>query len=270
CRRSLMRLIRGLAERRPNVILVATTFGGDPDAAYRMARFLQQQYDRFTLCVFGFCKSAGTLLAIGADEIVMSNFGELGPLDIQVSKEDDFRSRSGLDINEALDEIAAQAILLFEDYLLSILSRRQPTFTTRTAADLASHMAVELLAPISSQIDPLKLGEMNRAMQIASEYGLRLNPTLEKTIGQLVEGYPSHSFVIDFNEARELFRTVREPTPDEIQLEELLFSMVRRPIEFVDNLLSLLVEKEQQEYGHPHEHRSSAEGTAPQAVETDD
>ena len=34
------------------------------------------------------CKSAGTLLALGADEIIMSNLSELGPLDIQLPDRD--------------------------------------------------------------------------------------------------------------------------------------------------------------------------------------
>src|SRR5690348_9747289 len=31
-------------KRRPNVILILTTLGGDPHAAYRMARCLQEEY----------------------------------------------------------------------------------------------------------------------------------------------------------------------------------------------------------------------------------
>src|SRR5689334_13741086 len=51
-----------------NVALIICTHGGDPDAAYIMARFLKCHYKRFTLYVFGHCKSAGTLLALGANE----------------------------------------------------------------------------------------------------------------------------------------------------------------------------------------------------------
>jgi len=37
------------------------------------------------LYVFGYCKSAGTLVAVAADQIVMSEFGQFGPLDVQLS-----------------------------------------------------------------------------------------------------------------------------------------------------------------------------------------
>ena len=70
--------------RRKNVFLVLTTHGGDPNAAYRIARALQHGYSRFTAFVPGYCKSAGTLLILGAHELVLSAHAELGPLDIQL------------------------------------------------------------------------------------------------------------------------------------------------------------------------------------------
>lgn len=86
-------------ERRKNAALILTTFGGDAAAAYRLVRFIKAHYTKFYLYVFGFCKSAGTLLALGADEIVMSLRGEFGPLDVQLVKADEFTEMSsGMDI----------------------------------------------------------------------------------------------------------------------------------------------------------------------------
>ena len=73
-------------KKRENVILFLCTRGGNADAAYRMARGLQQNYKRFTVVVAGRCKSAGTLLVIGAHEIAMTDHAELGPLDVQIGK----------------------------------------------------------------------------------------------------------------------------------------------------------------------------------------
>lgn len=64
--------------RRKHCILVLTTSGGDADAAYLMARYLRRFYEKVTICVFGYCKSAGTLLALGAHEIVMGRAGRVG------------------------------------------------------------------------------------------------------------------------------------------------------------------------------------------------
>ncbi|MBW4648059.1 MAG: hypothetical protein KME06_05075 [Kastovskya adunca ATA6-11-RM4] len=223
----LIELIRGVKNRRENVALVLSTYGGDPDAAYRITRILQDKYKKFFLLVFGFCKSAGTLIALGADEIVMSDFAELGPLDVQVYRDDDFRRSSGLDIQQALNVLSIQVFEVFETSFLSTINRGSGVITTKTAADIASSMAVGLLAPISSQIDPLRLGEMNRVMSIAHEYGKRLNPTKPETINKLVSGYPSHSFVIDYEEAKELFEVVRRPNDCEQQLERFFSKATR-------------------------------------------
>lgn len=103
--------------RRKHCILVLTTSGGDADAAYIMARYLLKSYEKLTICVFGYRKSAGTLLALGAHEIVMGERGELGPLDVQVSRKDEmFPSRSRLEIFASLEVLNAHAFQSFERF----------------------------------------------------------------------------------------------------------------------------------------------------------
>ena len=65
---------------RSNLFLLMVTYGGDPHAAFKISRFIQEHYDHFALFVPGLCKSAGTLFAIAANEVVFTPFGELGPL----------------------------------------------------------------------------------------------------------------------------------------------------------------------------------------------
>ena len=68
--------------KRPNCLLILRTLGGSADAAYRLARALQRRYIRVLVYADDYCKGAGVLLALAADELVMSDFGELGPLDL--------------------------------------------------------------------------------------------------------------------------------------------------------------------------------------------
>ena len=63
--------------RRTNALLILVTSGGNADSAYRIARCLQRKYEKFVLYVSGYCKSAGTLVALGAHEMVISDHGEL-------------------------------------------------------------------------------------------------------------------------------------------------------------------------------------------------
>lgn len=232
----LIQAARKISKRQENVVLILTTYGGDADAAFRIMRFLRRKYKKIILFVFGYCKSAGTLMALGADEIVMSDFGEFGPLDVQVFKSDElYRRESGLDIQQALDVIASQAFTMFQDYFIQLIESSQGVISTKTAADIANSMAVQLLAPITGQIDPLRLGEMNRVMQIAQDYGQRLsndasNQDATEAIARLSSEYHAHGFVIDYTEAKQLFnQRIREPTETECLLEDLLFGVVRAP-----------------------------------------
>jgi hypothetical protein len=213
----------GGAEHRENCILVLSTFGGDPDAAYILARFFRRAYERFSICIFGLCKSAGTLACLGADDIVMTPFGELGPLDIQLSKDDSLAARtSGLDIFQALAIISTQAFTIFQQHFLGIVAGSGGVITTRTAADIGTAVAGQLLSPITAQIDPLRLGEIQRALQVAMEYGVRLGAD-EAAVRRLAMGYPAHGFVIDLEEAQELLPgKVRAAEPEEMELEAAL------------------------------------------------
>lgn len=97
---------------------------------------------------------------------------------------------------------------------------------TKIASELASTMATSLVAPILSQIDPMKIGEHLRALSVAKEYGDRLNGKFRNArpgaIDRLLSGYPEHSFVIDRKEASDLFQRVRAPNADELQFEATL------------------------------------------------
>lgn len=64
-------LSRCLQERQVHsaCTLYLTTRGGDPDGGYRIGRCLRHHYEHVRLVVPSFCKSAGTLIAIAADEL---------------------------------------------------------------------------------------------------------------------------------------------------------------------------------------------------------
>ena len=199
-------------------VLFLTTQGGDPDAGYRIAKCLQNNYDIIRLVVSSYCKSAGTLIAIAANEIAFGDLGELGPLDVQVMKHDEFGAQaSGLDIIEAMEAISNHMRKSFAQNLVDI--RFGTKISTRLAGDLAAQLTASIAAPLYAQIDPQRVAEMQRAMSIALNYGERLvrkSQSLKKdALQKLVSSYPTHSFVIDEDEAKDLFNKVSHWTPPE-------------------------------------------------------
>lgn len=73
-----------------NLDLLLHTSGGDIDAAEKLMFIVRSRVGagRLRVIVPDFAKSAGTLMAIGADEILMGNTSELGPIDPQVTVAD--------------------------------------------------------------------------------------------------------------------------------------------------------------------------------------
>jgi hypothetical protein len=223
-------------QRRQNVMLILVTNGGDPDAAFRIARCLQSKYERFYFYITGYCKSAGTLIALGAHDLIFGNMGELGPLDVQMSKQDSLlETQSGLTVNAALTALQSKAYLAFEEFFLQTEHRSQGAITVKTAGDIALRLTTGLFAPLYAQVDPFHVGEAARAMQIADQYGRRLvevGQNLDpESLSHLATHYPSHGFVIDRAEAETIFESVREPTEAETQLAEALGTLAYYPRE---------------------------------------
>ena len=213
--------------RRKNVLLILVTNGGEGGAAYRIARLLQSHYETFTIFATGYCKSAGTLLATGAHELIMSDHAELGPIDVQISKRDElWEMESSLTIMDTLTTLQQKALSACEAFFLALSAKSGGSITLRTATDIATAMTTGLFTPMYSQINPLHLGEAGRAMRIAESYGESLlagggNIGLEG-LYRMLQGYPSHDYVIDRQEAERLFLRVREPSDEESALAELL------------------------------------------------
>lgn len=223
--------------RRENVLLVLATLGGDANVAYRVGRCLQRSYKQFAVLIGGQCKSAGTLLVLGAHDIIMSDIAQLGPLDVQVRKPDEYEITSGLTPIQALIALESRAREAFRDGFIDLKIGME--MTTRTAASIASEMVTGLYAGVFAQVDPMRVAEMERALAVARRYGSRLadgvkntksSSTVEAMLARLVAGYPSHEYVIDREEAREIFERVLEPSAQEASLLTELQPITRVPL----------------------------------------
>ena len=229
-RTSLQQFKDEINPTRKNAVLILETYGGDADAAYWMVRCLRNCYQEgnLTFLLDGLCKSAGTLMAIGANVLIMSDNAELGPLDVQLAKPDEVGVYySGLSAAQALKVLRTESNEVFWNHFVSVLRNTRFQITTRTAAELATKLCIGLLEPVYAQIDPIRLGENQRSIEIAHKYGLELRTEniSEWSVWRLVTEFPSHSYVIDKSSARNLFENVIDTTPKQ---EELLAKL--RPI----------------------------------------
>ena len=215
---AICQILLSLGSFADNAILFLKTNGGDADCAYMIARAFQNYYSNgsITVAVERECKSAGTLLAIGASEIAMGPLAELGPLDVQIAVPDEaygYERRSGLTAGAALGYLSSAAVKMFQNNYFQLQRHPFSRMNNKAAASVAAQLTAETLSPIFAQIDPLRLADHSRATEIATAYGSRLDVQTgnlkQNALQRLVYDYPSHEFVIDFREANELFNRVR-------------------------------------------------------------
>lgn len=227
------------AAKRSGLILLLTTEGGDPDAAYRIARTFQDAYAKMTIVVGGWCKSAGTLVCIAADDLVIADDGELGPLDTQIAKADEVGERSsGLAVDAAFEKMQKESFKLFIGYLSDIKEKTRGRITFKTAAEIAAQLVIGATSEIFAKLDPVTIGEDYRSNLVGSNYAMRLNVRAKNlksdarfdALEFLLEGYRSHAFVIDRKEASQLFVRVQPPNGRIAELLELLGNGVVFPL----------------------------------------
>jgi len=208
--------------------LIVASPGGDLEAAYLVARELRRRFTRLTVYVPFRAKSAATLLCLAADELVLGRLGELGPLDQQYDerqKADFPLNTSRLLLFKALEQLQVAATDMYDDVVSRIL--KQSGMRPFEACSKAAELTSSLCGPLYAQLDPARLAESARGLELGGGYAERLlrryRPAFYAENGRgliqrLVHDYPAHSFILDWEEVQELGLPARLPDAQEAPL----------------------------------------------------
>jgi hypothetical protein len=198
-----------------------TSLGGNVHAAYQIVNVLRAKCARLQVVIPYFAKSAATLLALGADRLIMGPQSELGPLDVQMEHptQKDVRI-SAIDTVRPLEYLAGVAAAIADDLGVHIWT--QIGLPRDEAIQLALKFATDYISHVVSQCDPSLVSRSFRELTVARRYGEELLSTymLKDELGKqsadiahkLVFDYPSHQFVIGINEACRLGLEICEAT----------------------------------------------------------
>lgn len=179
-----------------NLNVLLYSYGGDARTAFHIGRLLQA-YSNKKLQIYPLreAKSAATLIASAADNMVMSELSELGPMDPQIKLPSIERRFSPLAIKHSLELLHGE-ISNGHDLIVKTLAERLP--------------------------DPLSLGEALKSLETGKDYLRKLlvsrmfagdSEKAAAVAEQLVLGYPDHGYCIDFKEAQDIGLVVQE-VPD--------------------------------------------------------
>jgi hypothetical protein len=208
-------IVIALKERYPAITEVDFLIhspGGGPDEAYKIIRTLRKNFETVNIIVPFWAKSAATLLSLGGSSIIMDEFAEFGPIDVQLVKERDdsplFDHESALNDDYSLKIIEVHAQLLYEQMFTNFYeNQRIPVNKNDLSSQIFEYMA-KFYNPLLSQINPYKLGDKKRKLEIGGQYARKILEFYQKELSIkervyltdfLVNGCPDHGYVIDFD-----------------------------------------------------------------------
>jgi hypothetical protein len=205
-------------KKAEHLYLIMESGGGDAYSAARIMHILHKRFPKISAIIPNKAMSAATLMALGTDEIFMSERSMLGPLDLPIEHHKDGSRISALDVANTLTNIATLSDYIARDrykFLRGEIYGKKGDNEVKTgkleAAKLALETATELVKPIISQIDPYHLQKSYRELKIGQTYAKDLllarmmkddERQAEETADKLVNDYPAHEYFISSTEAK--------------------------------------------------------------------
>lgn len=191
------------APQKP-VLLFIKNKGGSIEPAYKISKICNQlSKDKFVVAVPREAKSAATLVSMGAEEIHLGALSELGPIDPQIN------GLPALGLQDSLKTIAGivtefpNSSKLFSEYLGRTLHIHVFGWTARVVESA------------------IQYGQRLLTMHRSSD---KFSSDVAKAISnRLVKEYNDHGFVIDAEEAKDVFKNklIKIGTPESAASEQI-------------------------------------------------
>jgi hypothetical protein len=199
------------------VDLVLNTDGGRVHAARHLAEILREHTRELCVLVPRRARSAGTLLCLAADELILGPVAELGPLDAII--------QSGRKSAGGVPSVSAVEIQAF--------------------LDMAGHWGrldtpegrIHALTVLSQHFSPSTLGAFYRADRYVRKVGRELlryhlpdadDEQRDQIVDRLIAEYPEHRHSLTYNDLKKLNLRVRRTTPQETRHLEDIWSATQR------------------------------------------
>jgi hypothetical protein len=209
----------------PKISLYLYTRGGDTLAAWSIINLIKQFADEIEIIVPSKCHSAGTLMSLGAKQIIMTKQATLGPIDPSVNHPLNPSIPGGPP--DAKIPVSVEAI---EGYIQLI--KEECGFSQK-------HDSNKLIEILSQAIHPIVLGQVYRTKSQIKMLSRRLlssqihdKQKIEKIINFLCSGSGSHDYAIHRREAREeLGLNIITPDEDLYKIIKEIYDDIEKELE---------------------------------------
>ena len=220
-----------ITERRriPKISLFLYTSGGFTMAAWGIVNLLRQFCDNYEVIVPSKAHSAGTIIALGADKIIMTKQATLSPIDPS--------------INSPLNPVTPSPGFIGQGGTLTVPVSVEAisgfiSFIKQYSAITQKGEFSKILLDLADKVHPLVIGQSYRAKkqihQIATkllEDKIRNKKQRKNTIRYLTEESGSHDYTIYRNEAEKLDLPVDKPDEKLYTLIKTIFDNISEELE---------------------------------------
>ena len=202
--------LQGRESRTDRIDLFIYSRGGDVAVPWRIVSMMREFCNRFSVIVPYHAHSAATLVALGANEIVLGPKAELGPIDPSITR---------VGARGQPEEISTEHVMSYLHFLREGVGLTEQASLTRLVESLANG------------VQPLTLGTvyaLHSHVRMVAEKMLRLHMRNEQTIqaivSALVERMHLHGHAIGRKEAKSLGLNIVSASDE---LEQAIWSLFR-------------------------------------------
>lgn len=186
--------------------------GGDPITALRIISILRERFKKISVLLPNVAYSAATILSLGADEIIMHPYSNLGPVDPQltVSRQADNGQASKLefsseDIRNYIDFVKSDVGITDQNHLISAFNA------------------------LAKEVGPLPIGSAKRSQQLSLSLSIRMlemhmeDKSKASSIAKALNtAYYHHGYAVSRSEAQRIGLNIIFP---DTELENLMWDV---------------------------------------------
>jgi hypothetical protein len=207
--------IINIPKEKTEVDLLLVSNGGDPVVSWRIISLLRERFKKVGVLLPYQAYSAATLVALGADDIVMHPFSNLGPVDPQLSGQRNVPGKPGMQeqINFGAEDLSHFIDFVCKDVGITDQEQKERAF--------------EL---VCKEVGAIPIGIAKRSSNLASSLGqklLSLHMTDQNKVkaisDSLNKSFYHHGYPVGRSEAKSIGLPIIETPPD--NLENLMWNV---------------------------------------------
>lgn len=214
------------------ISLFLYTRGGDTMAAWSLVNLIRQFCEEFEIIIPSKARSSGTIISLGADNIMMTKQATLGPIDPSLNSPLNPQNPQIPNNPQARIPVSVESIQGFFDLAKNELKLNN------------EENLKDVLLNLSEKVHPLVLGNVYRSRTqiqmvarklLQKQLGAGQQEKIDKIVAFLCSDSGSHDYAIYRNEARdELGLTIEKPNDAQYEKIKAVFDNLREELKLLE------------------------------------